>query len=292
MRTPSVVWRFFDRIEQDGRVVAIVCKLCDARYKYFGNTTNLRCHLVNKHPIQWELGQNVTLEQEFRVAAATDDETNQSTPRPRQKRYRKSESKDNVRYSISVNNDPSILEGNMPIIKVDVLESETDIAHDDDTQATINLVKQLHRGSNEEWLNDDAFDSVTETYTKPQKKRKIYRKIKQEVISPPPTTFEPKKQIIIQNNRRDEYHAFGEYVSNKLRKFDNNQTRSNIQQLITTILWQAEYGVYDNMDTVKRILLHSMQDMGSPTQEGETLHISNQELENLNENVAVDPVTE
>ncbi|CAH4027617.1 uncharacterized protein LOC123709260 isoform X2 [Pieris brassicae] len=268
-RTPSVVWRFFDRIEQDGRVVAIVCKLCDARYKYFGNTTNLRCHLVNKHPIQWELGQNETLEEGFRVAA-TDDETNQSTPRPRQKRYRKSETNDNV----------------------DVLESETDIAHDDDTQATINLVKQLHRGSDEEWLNEDVFDTVTETYTQPQKKRKIYRKIKREVISPAPTTYEPKKQIIIQNNRRDEYHAFGEYVSNKLRKFNNNQTQSNVQQLITTILWQAEYGVYDNMDTVKRILLHSMQDMGSPSQEGGTLHISHQELENMNVNVAVNPIAE
>lgn len=115
-RTPSVVWRFFDRIEQDGRVVAIVCKLCDARYKYFGNTTNLRCHLVNKHPIQWELGQNRSLEEGFRVAA-TDDETSPATPRPRQKRYRKTESNDNVRYSISVNKDPNILEG-MPIIKV------------------------------------------------------------------------------------------------------------------------------------------------------------------------------
>ncbi|XP_022118210.1 uncharacterized protein LOC110995378 isoform X1 [Pieris rapae] len=290
-RTSSVVWRFFDRIEQDGRVVAIVCKICDSRYKYFGNTTNLRSHMLNKHPIQWDLGQNKTLNEEFRVAA-TDDETNQSIPRPLQKRYRKAESNDNVRYSISVNKDPSILEGNMPIIKVDVLESETDIAHDDDTQATINLVKQLHRGSDEEWLNEDVFDTVTQAYTPPQKKRKLYRKIKPEVISPAPTTYEPRKQIIIQNKRRDEYQAFGEYVSNKLRKLNNNQTQSNVQQLITTILWQAEYGVYDNMDTVKKILLHSMQGMGSPIQEGETVHISNQELENMNVNIAVDPIAE
>ncbi|XP_022118211.1 uncharacterized protein LOC110995378 isoform X2 [Pieris rapae] len=268
-RTSSVVWRFFDRIEQDGRVVAIVCKICDSRYKYFGNTTNLRSHMLNKHPIQWDLGQNKTLNEEFRVAA-TDDETNQSIPRPLQKRYRKAESNDNV----------------------DVLESETDIAHDDDTQATINLVKQLHRGSDEEWLNEDVFDTVTQAYTPPQKKRKLYRKIKPEVISPAPTTYEPRKQIIIQNKRRDEYQAFGEYVSNKLRKLNNNQTQSNVQQLITTILWQAEYGVYDNMDTVKKILLHSMQGMGSPIQEGETVHISNQELENMNVNIAVDPIAE
>ncbi|XP_038207381.1 uncharacterized protein LOC119829077 isoform X2 [Zerene cesonia] len=246
-KTSSLVWRFFDRLEENKRCVAVVCKLCDCQYKYFGNTTNLRTHLVNKHPIQWELGQNGTLEDNFRVA--DDEDTNQSRSTPRRKRYTKSYKNDNV----------------------DVLENDTDIEqHDDDTEATINLVKQMeNRGSDEEWLNDEVFETV-EAYQPPKKKMK-YRTIKREVTSPPRSTNyqrAPKvsKQIII-DNRKDEYSVFGEYVSNKLRKLKNNQTKSNIQQLITTILWQAEYGVYDSMETIKRVILHSVQDMDVQTEQ-------------------------
>lgn len=117
-RTPSAVWRFFDRIEENGQFVTVVCKLCDKEYKYCGNTTNLRCHLLNKHPIQWELGQNGPPKEGLHVTA-TDDETNQATPRPRQKIYRKkTHSNDNVRYAISVNKEPTVQEGGMPLIKV------------------------------------------------------------------------------------------------------------------------------------------------------------------------------
>ncbi|CAK1545431.1 unnamed protein product [Leptosia nina] len=239
-RTPSIVWRFFDRIEQDNRVVAIVCKLCDNQYKYFGNTTNLRAHLTHKHPIQWELGQNESLEEGLRIAG-TDDDTNQSSLL-RQRRYKKSRKNDNV----------------------DMLEVDTEGEHDEET---INLVKQMHGGSDEEWLNEDVFETV-EAY-QPQKKRRMsYKSIKREVTSPQPLTTSysrptPTTKRVIINNRRDEYQTFGEYVGNKLRKFKNNETRSNVQQLITTILWQAEYGVYNNMETIKRVLLHSVQEMNT-----------------------------
>ncbi|CAK1545432.1 unnamed protein product [Leptosia nina] len=263
-RTPSIVWRFFDRIEQDNRVVAIVCKLCDNQYKYFGNTTNLRAHLTHKHPIQWELGQNESLEEGLRIAG-TDDDTNQSSLL-RQRRYKKSRKNDNVCYSISVDKNPANggEEGGMPTIKVDMLEVDTEGEHDEET---INLVKQMHGGSDEEWLNEDVFETV-EAY-QPQKKRRMsYKSIKREVTSPQPLTTSysrptPTTKRVIINNRRDEYQTFGEYVGNKLRKFKNNETRSNVQQLITTILWQAEYGVYNNMETIKRVLLHSVQEMNT-----------------------------
>lgn len=57
--------------------------------------------------------------------------------------------------------------------------------------------------------------------------------------------------------KKDEYSVFGEYIGNKLRKFKNPRTIGNLQQLITTILWQAEYGMYDNAEAVKKILLYS-----------------------------------
>lgn len=62
-KVKSVVWRFFERIEEENRCVAVMCKLCDNQYKYFGNTTNLRVHLINKHPVQWELSENGTLDE-------------------------------------------------------------------------------------------------------------------------------------------------------------------------------------------------------------------------------------
>lgn len=136
----------------------------------------------------------------------------------------------------------------------------------------ISIVRQMHgtRGSDEEWLNDDLYEPV-ETY-EPQRKRMKYRKIKREVQSPPakPTFVvrnnssnyqRPERIIIDGSQRKDEYSVFGEYVGNKLRKMGNVHARGNVQQLITTILWQAEYGLYDNMETVKRVLLHSVQEM-------------------------------
>lgn len=98
----SLVWRFFDRIENENkRCFAVLCKLCDTQYKFFGNTTNLRSHLINKHPLQWELAQNGTLDDtNFRVE---DEESNQSSPK--RKKYSRGYNKDkNVRYSISVDN--------------------------------------------------------------------------------------------------------------------------------------------------------------------------------------------
>lgn len=252
-KTSSMVWRFFDRLQEDKRCVAVLCKLCDTQYKYFGNTTNLRTHLVNKHPIQWDLLHTGSLEETaFRSFDVGDANQSLSTKR---KKYIKPYKDSNV----------------------DVLEnSETDNEmHNDvitgDTEP-ISLVRQMHgnRGSDEEWLNDDLYEPV-ETY-EPQRKRMKYRKIKQEVQSPSAkpkfvvrhnnTNYQKPERIIIDGNqRKDEYSVFGEYVGNKLRKMNNVLARGNVQQLITTILWQAEYGLYDNMETVKRVLLHSVQEM-------------------------------
>lgn len=55
MKKNSIVWRFFDRIEDKGRCIGVICQLCEIEYRFFGNTTNLRSHLSRKHPIQWEL---------------------------------------------------------------------------------------------------------------------------------------------------------------------------------------------------------------------------------------------
>ncbi|XP_050679593.1 uncharacterized protein LOC126975632 isoform X2 [Leptidea sinapis] len=241
----SLVWRFFERItNQNGRCISVVCKLCDNRHKFFGNTTNLRSHLTRKHPLQWELlSTNENLDEYSKSSNQGLDDEQSGGETPRKRRHSRAFRRENV----------------------DVL-NETDTEQvDDDTQATINLVKQMEdANTDEEWLNDEMFETVE---CGPQPKKR-YRHIKRETGSPRliPTyslksTELPKKQIVI-NNSKDEYTAFGEYVSNKLRKFTNNQTKSNIQQLITTILWQAEYGIYDSMETVKRIILHSVQEMG------------------------------
>ncbi|XP_046972186.1 uncharacterized protein LOC124538950 isoform X2 [Vanessa cardui] len=251
-KTSSLVWRFFDRLEENKRCVAVLCKLCDTQYKYFGNTTNLRTHLVNKHPIQWDLVQNGTLEESTFRAFDDDDNTTQSTITPKRKKYVKSFKDENV----------------------DVLEnSETDNEiHHDGNEEPINIVRQMHgsRNSDEEWLNDELYETI-ETY-EPKRKRMKYRTIKREVQTPPPSVpkyvvrntnsyKKPERILIDGGQRKDEYSVFGEYVANKLRKLKNNQARGNVQQLITTILWQSEYGLYDSMDTVKRVLLHSVQEM-------------------------------
>jgi hypothetical protein len=113
----SVVWRFFDRIENDNkRCFAVLCKLCDTQYKFFGNTTNLRSHLINKHPLQWELSQNGTFdESNFRV---DDEESNQSTVSPKRRKYSKGYKDKNVRYSISVDNPRNTPGDRIPRIEI------------------------------------------------------------------------------------------------------------------------------------------------------------------------------
>ncbi|CAH2232886.1 uncharacterized protein LOC120633917 isoform X2 [Pararge aegeria] len=251
-KTSSLVWRFFDRLEENKRCVAVLCKLCDTQYKYFGNTTNLRSHLVSKHPIQWELLQNGTLD-ESNIRVFDDDEsTNPSTSSTRRKRYVKTYQDNNV----------------------DVLEnSETDNEHlVEGNEEPINIVRQMHgRASDEEWLNEEVYETVD---YQPKRKKTKYRTIKREICSPPPSTPKyrvvpnhtyakplPERVSVESSQRKDEYSVFGEYVGNRLRKFRHPQVRGNVQQLITTILWQAEYGIYDNIETVKRVILHSVQEM-------------------------------
>lgn len=120
-KTSSLVWRIFDRVQENHRCVAVLCKLCDTQYKYFGNTTNLRTHLLNKHPIQWELLQNGTLDDA--TIRLDDDDSNQSSTAPRRKRFVKAY-KDNVRYSVNVDlnkrgnsRNPST-ENSMPVIEI------------------------------------------------------------------------------------------------------------------------------------------------------------------------------
>ncbi|CAH2232887.1 uncharacterized protein LOC120633917 isoform X1 [Pararge aegeria] len=282
-KTSSLVWRFFDRLEENKRCVAVLCKLCDTQYKYFGNTTNLRSHLVSKHPIQWELLQNGTLD-ESNIRVFDDDEsTNPSTSSTRRKRYVKTYQDNNVRYSVSVdlakkgNNRNSSTENSIPVIeiqRVDVLEnSETDNEHlVEGNEEPINIVRQMHgRASDEEWLNEEVYETVD---YQPKRKKTKYRTIKREICSPPPSTPKyrvvpnhtyakplPERVSVESSQRKDEYSVFGEYVGNRLRKFRHPQVRGNVQQLITTILWQAEYGIYDNIETVKRVILHSVQEM-------------------------------
>ncbi|XP_050354569.1 uncharacterized protein LOC126776276 isoform X2 [Nymphalis io] len=275
-KTSSLVWRFFDRLEENKRCVAVLCKLCDTQYKYFGNTTNLRTHLVNKHPIQWDLVQNGTLEESTFRAFDDDDNTTQSTIAPKRKKYVKSYKDENV----------------------DVLEnSETDNEiHHDANEEPINIVRQMHgsRNSDEEWLNDELYETI-ESY-EPKRKRTKYRTIKREVQTPPPnvpkyvvrntnTYKKPERIIIDGSQRKDEYSVFGEYVANKLRKLKNSQARGNVQQLITTILWQSEYGLYDNMDTVKRVLLHSVQEMEVVHNSVEQIIVQDHDIESPNKDV-------
>lgn len=157
------------------------------------------------------------------------------------------------------------------ILQVDVLEtSETeDLVDREDNEATLNLVRQMHEthGSDEEWLEDE-YNAPVEIF-EPKRKKTIYRKIKREVVTPPrrssnyyavTSTKADKQNFVISDSRKDEYSVFGEYIANKLRKLKTPRTRSNIQQIVTTILWQAEYGLYDDADAVKRILLTSVQD--------------------------------
>ncbi|XP_026735642.1 uncharacterized protein LOC113499374 isoform X3 [Trichoplusia ni] len=150
---------------------------------------------------------------------------------------------------------------------VDVLENtDSDIDREDGNDSTINLVRQMHAGGNtdEEWLEDDPYQIThIETY-EPKRKKMKYRKIKREVASPtglPGFYVAPKEKKVVYEDpqKHDEYSVFGEYVANKLRKFKTPRTRGNLQQLITTILWQAEYGLYDNADAVKRVLMYSIQ---------------------------------
>lgn len=104
-KVSSVVWQFFDRLEENNRCVSVLCKLCDCEYKYFGNTTNLRVHLIKKHPIQWELRQSNNWDgQKPLVESGFDDEsTNQSTLSPKRRKYARLHKDKNVCYSLSVN---------------------------------------------------------------------------------------------------------------------------------------------------------------------------------------------
>lgn len=88
----SVVWQFFDRLEENNRCVAVFCKLCDTKYKYVGNTTNLRGHLIRKHPLHWELGQNKKIIDSLNSSSTVS-----------QRRWKYSSSRDeNVRYSFII----------------------------------------------------------------------------------------------------------------------------------------------------------------------------------------------
>lgn len=146
--------------------------------------------------------------------------------------------------------------------------SDTDADRDEGNDATINLVRQMHAGelTDEEWLEEDPYQIThIETY-EPKRKKMKYRKIKREVASPtglPGFYVAPKADktvhVFEDPNKKDEYSVFGEYVANKLRKFKTPRTRGNLQQLITTMLWQAEYGLYDSAETVKRVLMYSIQ---------------------------------
>lgn len=116
-KTSSVVWKFFDRVLENGRCVCVVCKLCECQYKFFGNTTNLRVHLINKHPVQWELsgsGADPNFSLEDALAAGT---ITTGPPTKRRKYKSRDSANKNVRYAVQVNDDEAA-EGVMPKIEI------------------------------------------------------------------------------------------------------------------------------------------------------------------------------
>lgn len=123
--------------------------------------------------------------------------------------------------------------------------------------------------SGEEWLDEDPYQIThIETYEpKPKRRRMKYQTIKREIPSPTglPGFYvapspKPEPKIVYEESKKDEYTIFGDYIANKLRKLKSSRTRGNIQQLISTILWQAEYGMYDSADAVKKVLMLTIQE--------------------------------
>lgn len=58
--------------------------------------------------------------------------------------------------------------------------------------------------------------------------------------------FSIMRSVCEDKRTKDEFDSFGEQVAYKIRKINNDQTRSNVQQIINTILWEAGLGKYDN----------------------------------------------
>lgn len=113
----SLVWRYFDRLEENKRCVGVLCKLCDTQYKFFGNTTNMRAHLTCKHPLQWELGQSGNLDESTLRYEEDNEQPTVSVGHGNRKKYKDK----NVRYSVSVdlNNESNISgEESMPQIEI------------------------------------------------------------------------------------------------------------------------------------------------------------------------------
>lgn len=48
----SIVWEFFTKKYENNKVATVECKNCNAKFKFCGNTTNLKAHLKKKHPIE------------------------------------------------------------------------------------------------------------------------------------------------------------------------------------------------------------------------------------------------
>lgn len=168
----------------------------------------------------------------------------------------------------------------------------------EDEISTINLVKEYEkRASEEEWL-EDPFQNMDETYKSKQRKIKLKRRVKQEYEESTPSRLPkyllgstvkyeksaPERTIIVNDSpKKDEYSIFGEYIANKLRKFKTPRTRGNLQQIITTVLWQAEYGAYEQADSVKKLFFNQINSVvekvpnenqdGLPT-EGEDINVS------------------
>lgn len=243
-KVPSIVWQFFVRLKDNK--YAVLCKLCDREYAYSGNTTNLRRHLLKKHHVQWELSQSnwdgqKTLKDSPTHASFNDDETtNQSSVSQRRRKYLIAK------------------DTNVDLLETSETEEHVDREENEDTDY---LVRQLHdtQGSDEEWLESD-YNDPTEIFA--SKRKKTDYNIKTEGLTRPRrssnyyelTNDKTEERVIIDESRNDEYSVFGEYIANKLRKLKAPRTRSNVQQLIATIVWQAEYGHYDDAASVQRVL--------------------------------------
>lgn len=132
--------------------------------------------------------------------------------------------------------------------------------HDEESVNFINIDELQQKMSDEEWL-DDTYETID--YKPKNKKMKLRKRVRRKIQSDPSTRRTNVFQSPIKQEKsdhaskvegvknKDKFSTLGEYIAYKLRSLENTQTINNVQQIITTILWQAEYGIYDDNNAVR-----------------------------------------
>lgn len=105
--------------------------------------------------------------------------------------------------------------------------------------------------------------------TAPEESRSYSKRPRLEIKAPRPdltSTETVIKMLCDERNSRDEFVIYGEYVANKLRNINTLQARNTAQYHINNILYQAETGQFDilnsgtNRDTAKYTVSHVAED--------------------------------